>query len=100
VTDDDSNTLASLTNRVDQLGLGHLNFLIGDAETRRPYALVIAQDEGVWSTFVRDERGLTRVKSVRTYPDERSAVEGFLVLLNGIALVKRLRSEAAAEKDV
>ena len=29
-----------------------------------------------------------------------SAVEGFLVLLNGIALVKRLRSEAAAEKDV
>ena len=100
MTDDDSNTLASLTNRVDRLGLGHLNFLIGDAETRRPYALVIAQDEGVWSTFVRDQRGLTRVKSVRTYPDERSAVEGFLVLLNGIALVKRLRSEAAAEKDV
>ncbi|WP_157485218.1 hypothetical protein [Frigoribacterium sp. Leaf8] len=100
MTDDDSNTLASLPNRVNQLGLGHLNFLIGDGETQRPYALVIAQGEGGWSTFVRDERGLTRVKSVRTYPDERSAVEGFLVLLDGIALVKRLRSEAAAEKDV
>ncbi len=100
MTDGDSNTSASLPNRLNQLGLGHLNFLIGDAETQRPSALVIAQGEDGWSTFVRDERGLTRAKSVRTYPDERSAVEGFLVLLDGIALVKRLRSEAAAEKDV
>lgn len=58
-------SMESLESQVQALGLGHLNYVIGDPEASKPYALVIAKKAELWTTFYVDERGLVEEQSVR-----------------------------------
>jgi len=87
----------SLESQVQALGLGHLNYVIGDPEASKPYALVIAKKAEIWSTFYVDERGLVEEQSVRTYGDQEAASADFIRLLRNMARIAEIRKERAAD---
>jgi len=86
----------SLESQVQALGLGHLNYVIGDPEASKPYALVIAEKAQIWTTFYVDERGLVEEQSVRTYGDQEAASADFIRLLRNMARIAEIRKERAA----
>jgi hypothetical protein len=81
-----------LRAEVEAAGFGHLNFLIGDTSLRVPGAQVIGQIDGVWVTFLRDERGLVEELTLVEHPDERSAVTEFMSQLQNVARLEELRA--------
>lgn len=90
-------SMESLESQVQALGLGHLNYVIGDPEASKPYALVIAKKAEIWSTFYVDERGLVEEQSVRTYGDQEAASADFIRLLRNMARIAEIRKERAAD---
>jgi hypothetical protein len=46
---------------------------------------VVGQLDGVWGTFLRDERGLVEELTLVEHPDERSAVTEFMSQLQNAA---------------
>jgi hypothetical protein len=92
-------TLAALRTQVDAGELGHLNAIIGDATTGKPFALVLARRDEVWSTYFLDERGLVEEQSVRTYDDVESAAADFLRLLRNLARIEEIDAQRAARRQ-
>jgi len=90
-----------LRAEVEAAGFGHLNFLIGDTSLHLPGAQVIGQIDGVWVTFLRDERGLVEELTLVEHPDERSAVTEFMFQLQNLARLEELRTllDAGADPD-
>jgi hypothetical protein len=91
-------SMESLESQVQALGLGHLNYVIGDPEASKPYALVIAEKAQIWTTFFVDERGLIEEQSVRTYGDQEAASADFIRLLRNMARIAEIREERAARR--
>lgn len=91
-------SMESLEAQVQALGLGHLNYVIGDPEASKPYALVIAEKAQIWTTFFVDERGLIEEQSVRTYGDQEAASADFIRLLRNMARIAEIREERAARR--
>ena len=81
-----------LRSEVEAAGFGHLNFLIGDTSLRVPGAQVIGQIDGVWVTFLRDERGVVEELTLVVHPDERSAVTEFMSQLQNVARLEELKA--------
>ena len=92
-------TMAALRTQVDAGGLGHLNAVIGDASTQKPFALVLARRDEVWSTYFLDERGLVEEQSIRTYDDVEAAAADFLRLLGNLARIEEIGAELAARRQ-
>lgn len=92
-------TLAALRTQVDAGGLGHLNAVIGDASTQKPFALVLARRDEVWSTYFLDERGLVEEQSIRTYDHVEAAAADFLRLLGNLARIEEIDAELAARRQ-
>ncbi|KQO48353.1 MULTISPECIES: hypothetical protein [unclassified Frigoribacterium] len=91
-------SMESLESQVRALGLGHLNYVIGDPEASKPYALVIAKKAEIWTTFFVDERGLVEEQSVRTYGDQEAASADFIRLLRNMARIAEIDAELAARR--
>jgi hypothetical protein len=81
-----------LRAEVEAAGFGHLNFLIGDTSLRVPGAQVVGQIDGVWVTFLRDERGLVEDLTFVEHPGEGSAVTEFMFQLQNLARLGELRA--------
>lgn len=81
-----------LRAEVEAAGFGHLRFLIGNTSLPAPGAQVIGQIDGVWVTFLRDERGLVEELTLVEHPDERSAVTEFMSQLQNVARLEELRA--------
>lgn len=75
---------------VEAAGFGHLDLLIDDTSSHLPGAQVIGQLDGVWVTFLRDERGVVGERKSVEHPDERSAVTEFESPLRNVARLKEL----------
>ena len=85
-----------LRAEVEAAGFGHLRFLIGNTSLPAPGAQVIGQIDGVWVTFLRDERGLVEELTLVEHPDERSAVTEFMSQLQNAARLEELRAVLGA----
>ena len=83
---------------VEAAGLGHLRFLIGNTSLPVSGAHVIGQIDGLWVTFLRDERGVVEERTLVEHPDERSAVTEFMSQLQNVARLKEL--EALLDKGL
>ena len=81
-----------LRSEVEAAGLGHLRFLIGNTSLPVSGAHVIGQIDGVWVTFLRDERGLVEELTLVEHPDEGSAVTEFMFQLQNLARLGELRA--------
>jgi hypothetical protein len=90
------NELERLKALVVDLGFEHLNFVIGDATAGQPDAQVIAEVDGAWRTFLRDERGVIVKRTYRTHPDQETAVAFFLYKLRNLVEIEKLDEAIAA----
>lgn len=90
-----------LRAEVEAAGFGHLNLLIDDTSLHLPGAQVIGQLDGVWVTFLRDERGFVEELTLVEHPDEGSAVREFMSQLRNRARLEELRAvlDARLEPD-
>ncbi|WP_148053671.1 hypothetical protein [Frigoribacterium sp. PhB118] len=90
-----------LRAEVEAAGLGHLRLLIGNTSLPVSGAHVIGQIDGVWVTFLRDERGLVEELTLVEHPDEGSAVTEFMFQLQNLARLEELRAllDAGADPD-
>ena len=86
----DGEGLDGLRAEVARRGLGDLGGVIGDAVSQIPDAQVIAHQDGRWTTFLRDERGVVLKRTVRLHPDRDAATAVFLDKLQNLAEIARL----------
>ena len=84
--------VGGLRAEVEAAGLGHLRFLIGNTSLPVSGAHVIGQIDGLWVTFLRDERGVVEERTLVEHPDERSAVTEFMSQLRNLARLKELEA--------
>ena len=59
---------------------------------------MIGQIDGVWVTFLRDERGVVEELTLVEHPDKRSAVTEFMSQLRNLARLEEL--EALLDKGL
>jgi len=90
-------TLEAAVATIEAEGLDRFPYVIGDDHGSSTNALVLTQQDGVWTSFSTNERAGVEETSIRTYEDLSRALDDFVRLMrlraDEDALMSRIREK-------
>ena len=74
-------TVEATVATIEAEGLDRFRYVIGDDHANEMDALVLAERDGVWTSFFTSERAAVMTTSIRTYENLSDALDDFLRLM-------------------